>query len=232
MHPIEEHARTIEEIVVNGTKKKYYRFRPAPFYGGIATADCVGCPLRCVFCWSGYPRDHPGKAGKWYTPQQVFQQLDRIARKKGFNQLRISGNEPTVGQNHLIKVLKHIDETSYSFILETSGVLIDNNYAELLSQYQNVHVRVSLKGTCEEEFAVLTGLPPEGFKLQLRALKVLKDHNVSCHPAAMVSFSSPEHVRELKERLSLISSHFFLEEEHVMLYPLVKKRLQQKGLLG
>lgn len=231
MRSIEEQARALEEMVVDGIKKKYYRFRPAPFYGGIATADCVGCPLRCVFCWSGYPRDHPGKAGKWYTPQQVYDRLDKIARKKGFNQLRISGNEPTVGQSHLIQVLEKVEKTAYTFILETSGVLIDSTYAELLSQYPNVHVRVSLKGTCEQEFAVLTGFSPDGFRLQLRALKVLEDHNVSCHPAVMVSFSSPENVQELKERLSLISPRFYLEEEHVMLYPLVKKRLQQKGLL-
>jgi uncharacterized Fe-S cluster-containing radical SAM superfamily protein len=35
-----------------GTARKYYRFRPARFYGGIATADCLGCNLRCAFCWA------------------------------------------------------------------------------------------------------------------------------------------------------------------------------------
>ncbi len=231
MHPIEEEARFVESTVVEGNKKKYYRFRPAPFYGGIATADCVGCPLRCIFCWSGYPRDHPREAGKWYTPQQVFDCLDSIARKKGINQLRISGNEPTVGRTHLIELLERVDHTSYLFVLETSGVLIDETYAEALSHFQNVHIRVSLKGTCEEEFAMLTGLPSEGFRLQLRALKLLRDCNVSCHPAAMVSFSPPEKVEELRERLSLISPQFQLEEECVMLYPLVKKRLKKRGLL-
>lgn len=231
MYSLAEQAHQVEEIVVDNDKRKYYRFRPAPFYGGIATADCVGCPLRCVFCWSGYPRDHPEEAGKFYTSSQVFHQLDKIARKKGVNQLRVSGNEPTVGQLHLLELLKKVDETGYQFILETSGILIDDQYAQLLSEFQNLHVRVSLKGCCEEEFAVLTGAPPEGFKLQLRALKVLLDNNVSCHPAAMVSFSHPEKMRELEERLSLISPQLFLEEEQVMLYPLVKKRLRKAGLL-
>ncbi|KYK38044.1 MAG: radical SAM protein [Theionarchaea archaeon] len=231
MGSVFDQAAQIEKKVVTGDRKKYYRFRPAPFYGGIATADCVGCPLKCVFCWSGFPRDHPGKAGKWYTSEQVFDRLAAIAREKGYSQLRVSGNEPTLGRDHLISLLEKVENTSYQFILETSGVLIDEQYAGMLSPFKNIHVRVSLKGTCEQEFAVLTGLPPEGFRLQLRALKALKDHNVSCHPAAMVSFSPPHHIRELEERLSSISPDFYLEKEEVILYPLVRKRLQGAGLL-
>jgi uncharacterized Fe-S cluster-containing radical SAM superfamily protein len=34
-------AERLGKIVSSGEKRKYYRFRPAPFYGGIATADCV-----------------------------------------------------------------------------------------------------------------------------------------------------------------------------------------------
>jgi uncharacterized Fe-S cluster-containing radical SAM superfamily protein len=230
MHLV-EWAHQLEKIVADGDKKKYYRFRPAPFYGGIATADCVGCPLTCVFCWSGFPRDHPDKAGGWYTSQQVLDQLEKIARKKGYSQLRVSGNEPTLGQDHVLNLLEKVDKTPYQFILETSGVLIDDTYAELLSRFHNLHVRISLKGTCEEEFHMLTNSPPEGFKLQLLALKALVDHNISCHPAAMVSFSPPENIQELKERLAFISPRFYLEEEHVQLYPLVKERLRKAGLL-
>lgn len=226
-----EKALRIKKIVTDGDKKKYYRFRPAPYYGGIATADCVGCPLTCVFCWSGFPRDHPEKAGKWYTPQQVFNKLDKIASRKGYSQMRVSGNEPTVGKEHLLQLLEIVDKTSYQFILETSGVLIDDAYAESLSQFNNVHVRVCLKGATEKEFHMLTGAPPEGFCAQLYALKSLIKYNVSCHPAVMVSFSDPVNITQLKERLTLISPQFYIEEEHVILYPLVKKRLQKVGLL-
>jgi len=45
-------AERLQELIGSAEKRKYYRFRPAPYYGGIATADCVGCCLRCLFCWS------------------------------------------------------------------------------------------------------------------------------------------------------------------------------------
>lgn len=45
-------AEITGKTVCENNRRKYYRFRPARFYGGISTADCVGCCLRCVFCWS------------------------------------------------------------------------------------------------------------------------------------------------------------------------------------
>ncbi len=230
MDPVRDRTRHLESLVVRDEQRKYYRFRPAPFYGGIATADCVGCPLNCVFCWSSYPRTHPEKAGKWYTPQQVFHTLVDIARKKGFSQLRISGNEPTVGRTHLMQLLEQADTTEFQFILETSGVLIDEEYAEFFSHIDNLHVRVSLKGTCEEEFAALTGSSAREFRYQLRALQLLTDHNVSCHAAVMASFSPPDHLQELVDRISYIAPHIYVEAEQVILYPRVRAQLQKAGI--
>jgi uncharacterized Fe-S cluster-containing radical SAM superfamily protein len=33
------------EVICKGNKRKYYRFRAGRFYGGIATADCMGCNM-------------------------------------------------------------------------------------------------------------------------------------------------------------------------------------------
>lgn len=102
-----EKAKLAAQVVCRGDHRKYYRFRPAKFYGGIATADCLGCCLRCLFCWSWPKVIAPGRYGKFYSPAQVAGKLTHIALKKGFHQLRISGNEPTIARDHLIKVLEH-----------------------------------------------------------------------------------------------------------------------------
>ena len=225
-----ELARRTDKIVTRGTLRKYYRFRSAPFYGGISTADCVGCALRCVFCWSGFPRDHPERSGRFYSPEQVFEKLTSIAEKRDYGQLRISGNEPTIGREHLSKLLELVDETDYRFILETSGVLIDKEYADQLSKFHNLHVRVCLKGTCKEEFSRLTGSIPEGFELQLEALENLLDAGVSTHIAVMKSFSGEENFERLLLRLRDINSSLYVEEEYAILYPLVVKRLKAAGI--
>ena len=88
--PLEE-ATLAAQVVCRGDRRKYYRFRPAKFYGGIATADCLGCCLRCLFCWSWPKVIAPGQYGKFYSPAQVADKLTDIALEKGFHQLRISG---------------------------------------------------------------------------------------------------------------------------------------------
>ncbi|HAA05278.1 MAG TPA: hypothetical protein DCE18_18200, partial [Syntrophobacteraceae bacterium] len=81
----------------------------------------------------------------------------------------------------------------------------DDDYGAALSRYGNAYVRVSLKGTTEEEFSRLTGAEPTGFGLQLRALENLIRAGVATHAAAMVSFSSPENIVALQQRLGRIA---------------------------
>ena len=93
-----EKAKMAAKTVCRGDHRKYYRFRPAKFYGGIATADCLGCCLRCKFCWSWPKVINPGRYGRLYSPGQVSAKLTNIALKKGFHHIRISGNEPTIAR--------------------------------------------------------------------------------------------------------------------------------------
>jgi uncharacterized Fe-S cluster-containing radical SAM superfamily protein len=227
-----ELARETEKVVVRGDSRKYYRLSWASkWYGGIAEAYCCGCCLRCVFCWSGFPRDHPEAVGDFYSPEEVYRSLTNCAMKKGLNKLRITGNEPTLGWNHLMKVLELVGKTGFLFILETNGILIGNDLklARQLSKFKNLHVRVSLKGTNRQEFAKLTGAKPEGFDLQLMALRNLLEAGVSFNPAVMLSFSDPHSYKKLKQVLRQIHKSLpqYIEEEYVILYPPVIARLKE-----
>ena len=228
-------TKDMEKIVVQGELRKYYRIsRPGRWYGGIASADCCGCNLRCVFCWSGAPRDNPERMGKFYSAQQIFESLKACADKYGYELLRISGNEPTIGKEHLLKLLELIEKTSYKFILETNGILIghDANYVRQLSSFRCVHVRVSIKGTNREEFSRLTGSVPEAFDLQLRALENLIDDGVSCHPAVMLSFTPEDNFNKFVNRVREIDPRLAddIEEEYVFMYPHVSMRLRMAGI--
>jgi len=226
------YAERLKEVVGSGEKRKYYRFRPAPFYGGIATADCVGCYLKCLFCWSWHIIVQPEMVGRFYSPEEVAQALLSITRKKGFRQIRISGNEPTLHRSHLLRILQLIPEGIH-FILETNGILIghDPSYAKELSRFSNLSVRVSLKGACPEDFTRLTGVEQEGFVLQLKALENLLEMGVDCFPAVMANFSSHEEIRKLRQRLKEIRPDFAdFEEEELILYPFVLEHLQKAGL--
>lgn len=157
-----------------------------------------------------------------------------MASKTNLHLARITGNEPTITKNHLIKVIELLEESNILFILETNGILIGANreYAELLSKYNHVHVRVSLKAADEQGFERLTGAEAKSFNLQLKALQNLDDFGASYHPAIMASFLTEMEIMELKERLKEINRILpsKLEIEYAILYPPVIERLQRAGI--
>jgi len=217
-----------------GLDRRYWRFRGGRWYGGIATADAVGCCLRCIFCWSWKVRDNP-YTGRFYSARDVWAKLTDICIRRGYRQVRVSGCEPTLVFDHLEELIGLFESDGrYLFILETNGILIGayREYAERLSRFRKLHVRVSIKGCSPEEFSMLTLADPRGFELQLNALKNLVDEGVSCHPAVMLSFSDPESKARLLDKLRGIDDRFVeeFEEEYVFLYPHVEAKLREYGL--
>jgi len=225
----------IASFVVRGGERKYYRFRGGRWYGGIATADCVGCNLRCVFCWGWKARDGFKSYGAFYRPEEVYRRLVGIASRRSYRYVRVSGNEPTLGWDHLLRLLELFEQDGrFRFILETNGIVIgaDKSKARDLSRFSVVHVRVSLKGASEDEFHMLTGARGEFFQYQLMALGHLLDYGVRAHPAVMLSFSDEGNVEKLKGRLAEIDRKLVedFEEEYVFLYPHVVAQLERAGL--
>jgi uncharacterized Fe-S cluster-containing radical SAM superfamily protein len=227
-NPIELSKKT-EEIVLNGNLKKYYRFRPTGFYGGIATADTVGCNLRCKFCWSSNSVWNVNNVGNFLSPQQVAEKLHYFAYKKEYRQLRISGGEPTIGKKHLLELLENINK-SFLFILETNGILLGYNkkYVYDLSKFNNLHVRVCFKGSTEDEFEKLTGAEL-GFEYQIKSLEFLKDLKMSFNVAVVSIHNNIKHFYKILNEMGL--GDIMVEEEVIKLYPLVKKRLETESLL-
>ena len=227
-NPIEL-TKKIEKIVTNGNEKKYYRFRPTRFYGGIATADTVGCNLRCKFCWSANSVWNSNNTGQFYSPEDVAETLLDIAESKGYNQVRVSGGEPTIGRKHLITLLENI-HSNLTFILETNGILLgaDETFIEDLSKFKNLHIRVCIKGINSDEFTLLTGAE-NGYEYQMKSLEQLRDSNVSFNIALVSTRRDRRSFRDKLMEMGL--GKIMLEEEEIKLYPQVKKRLLKEGLI-
>lgn len=228
-NPIDLSKKTYSEVV-NNLMKKYYRFRASKYYGGIATADTVGCNLRCKFCWSGNSVWKSKNIGKYYSPVDVANKLRILSKKFDYDKVRVSGGEPTIGKKHLLKIIDNIS-SDYLFILETNGILLgeDKEYVKELSKFNNIHVRVCIKGSNPEEFSYLTGAK-EGFNYQIKAVENLYNENVSFN-IALVSFKKGK--SELISRLKIKDlDKIIIEEEKIILYPSVRKRLSQEGILN
>jgi len=207
----------VEKHVCKNDLKKYYRFRKTQFYGGCATADCLGCNLRCAYCWAQKKVWYPEKFGKYYSPEIVSEKLIKM----GLPLVRVSGGEPTIGKNHLLKLVNFIPE-NILFILETNGILLDEDYIKELSKFKNIFVRVSLKGVDDQTFERNTGMDGTFFHHQLRALELLKEYGVRYGAAILFNLYTKEQINNLG-----IPN---LEHEPLILYPFIKNGLRKKGI--
>jgi len=237
--PVKISSEVARHVIVNRGDvelRRYYRFRGGRWYGGIATGDVIGCNLKCKFCWSWRFRDRYD-VGNYYTPHEVCEKLTTIARSRDYRYVRLSGAEPTISRNHLLKLIKLVEDEGLLFILETNGILIgyDKSYANELSRFSNLIVRVSFKGTTTEEFHMLTGAKAEAFYLQLRALENLVEvgfkPSEEVYAAAMVGFSSDDNIVQFVKMLGKIHPKLVdVDWEYVILYPHVIKLLERYGL--
>jgi uncharacterized Fe-S cluster-containing radical SAM superfamily protein len=230
-NPLELAAFLRGKVCRNGSRK-YYRFRGGRFYGGIAAADCVGCVLDCVFCWSYKPRCNPDTAGKFYTPKQVVEKLMGIASKNGYNKLRITGNEPTLCREHLLEVLKLVPDDML-FILETNGILLDEEYTKALVPFKHhLHVRVSLKAANSEQFMLITAMDGEFLEYQFNALRYLMNTGISCNAAIMEELLDKENADKLVNTLADIDPSIAqnLEFESLIIYPFIEQELARRNL--
>ena len=106
-------AKEVEKLILIKRKRKYYRFRFARYYGGIVTADAVGCCFLCAYCWNYFRNLKPDKIGKFYSAKEVAERLISISTKKKCKRIRISGAEPILGKesfNHLIELISILKE--------------------------------------------------------------------------------------------------------------------------
>jgi uncharacterized Fe-S cluster-containing radical SAM superfamily protein len=231
-----EHSAKIEQVVMSGDKRRYNRFRAAPYYGGIATADALGCNLLCAYCWNYFRNLHPDRSGRFYSPKEVAGNLLRIAQKKGFHLYRMTGSEPVLGERslqHLLEIIKLVSQgdSAARFILETNGLILGYHpeFCERLPK-EGLMVRVAIKGADEESFEKITGAKGEFLVYQIKCLKFLEEAGIESWPAFMGDlFSGPE-IKKLKNRLKSEGITAELEIERLERYPYVMEQLRKRKI--
>jgi len=208
-------SQEIENVVMEGDARKYYRFRYARFYGGICTADAVGCNLLCDWgkgkCWNYARNRNPATADKFYSPQQVADKLMSLSEKNGCQTYRISGCEPFLGPataNHYFDILKILKEChSCQIIIESNGIYL-GAHPELFERVPpGCTLRISLKGEDEACSERITGARG-AHALQMAAIQAASERNIRCRVAVMEGHcdiskvSIPRNVSIEREKLS------------------------------
>jgi uncharacterized Fe-S cluster-containing radical SAM superfamily protein len=221
-----ERAHEIEQIVMCGDKRMYYRFRYARFYGGIVTADAIGCNLLCAYCWNYAKNENPVGKGEFYSPDQVSAKLIEISEKSHCINFRMSGCEPFLGRaskDHLFETIRIVQQqTDGRFVIETNGVILGTHPEFLDEVPADCKFRVAIKADTPETFEKVTGASRVGLELQLKAIQALRDHKLGCRVATMTPFADITKVK-LHPAIST-------EKESLKKYAGTAARLKARGL--
>jgi uncharacterized Fe-S cluster-containing radical SAM superfamily protein len=232
-------AKEVEGLVMEGLARKYYRFRPAKYYGGIATADIVGCPFLCAYCWNYGRNLHPEMSrDKYYSSDEVANRLLNIIKRKGFNKVRLSGAEPILGEKsfeHLCQVLEDIYKANplVDFILETNGLILgyEPEFVRRLSQFERLGVRVALKGFDDVSFEAISGAERNFFHLPMKGLHNLIGNGINAWPAIMYETFGSEGIGKINQQLKEYEIRpEELEIEYLEPYPFVLENIKKRSV--
>ncbi len=221
-----ERAKWAESICMKGSARAYYRFRHADFYGpqGINTADALGCPLLCAYCWAYGKNLNPEGQGDFFKPSEVALKLRSLSKRHSCDQYRISGSEPFLGESsakHIANIIKVIDGIWW---IETNALMIGYD-ANIIKPFDGLklYFRVTIKGHDSNTFEKVTGAKGEYYKYPLLAIKELLSMDASVHVAFNPSFVD-EKALNLPEGLEGI------EYEKLHHYRGVDARMRARGL--
>jgi uncharacterized Fe-S cluster-containing radical SAM superfamily protein len=231
-----QRSEEAEKCVMRGESRLYSKFRAAPYYGGIATADAIGCSFLCAYCWNYSRNENPPRSGNFHSPEDVADRLLDISRRRNYHLFRITGSEPILGDSsfqHLVKLIEIVFQASpqAKFILETNGFML--GYREDLTdqlKFRNLFVRVAVKGVDPASFEKIAGVRREFFSYPLLALKKLESLGVRAWPAVMEDLFSEGEINKLKNTLRQNGIRAELELERLEPYPFVLENMRKRGL--
>ena len=221
-----QRSKEIESLVMQGNARRYYRFRYAKFYGGIVTADSVGCNLLCAYCWNYFRNENPTIKDLGYLePREVSAKLKGMSKSHSCNKFRISGCEPILGKastQHLASIIKLMP--SGDFIIESNGLMLGYNPAliEHLVDLDNVQVRIAVKGDNPSTWEKVTGAKGVYQPYQIKAITELRAKGLNVTVAYMDEFVDPD-------LLGLGYDEDF-DSEGLLYYKSTKARLIKRGL--
>ncbi len=132
-----------------------------------------GCNLSCKHC---YLESGPGKAFEnEISPQEIGSIIDSVASDGKLTEVSVTGGEPLTRRD-IKDILTTVLSRGILLNLETNGTLITPEIAQLLSEYRNSSVGVSIDGIGDVHDAQ-RGLKG-AFERAVKGLHLLKNYKV------------------------------------------------------
>jgi sulfatase maturation enzyme AslB (radical SAM superfamily) len=132
------------------------------------------CNLKCIHCYNTVNYSKKILASK---DERIFKILDRLKYVK-IADLVITGGEPFLRKD-LFTILDKASEIAENISVTTNGLLINSKKINLLQNYANIQISVSLDGLNKQTHEFLRG--KNTYNKTINVIKRLKKNNIRTH---------------------------------------------------
>jgi len=143
-----------------------------------------GCNLACKHCWINPPLEkksvrHP------VLPVRTFERAIDEALPLGLAHIKLTGGEPLL-HPEIKKCLEIADRKGVKILLETNGVLLEEEIVSLMSDISLMEMSVSLDGVDAETHDEFRGVKG-AFQKTVHGIELLSDHGI--YPQVITSLT-------------------------------------------
>ena len=225
-----------------------YRLNSDPRkYSKVFTVQLAGCDLDCNYCY--VPKETntaDPKLGRYFSAKEIISSF--LSAKQGseapMNVIRISGGNPTIVPEIIIDIYNEIKNQDLNVYLWIDSNLSTPKYLEkvgdrlknILDQ-KNIGVVGCFKGTCKEDFSMITGAEPEYYKKQFETAKWFLEQKTDFYvylPALVYGNNIEEKLSMFIEKLKKLNKNLPLRTEvlGIIDYPAAKLNFERAGKVG
>ena len=216
-------------------------------YSKVFTIQISGCDFDCNYCY--VPKQinvaNP-ELGRYFSAKEIIDYFlsAKEKSKEPMNVVRISGGNPTIIPEIIVDIYNEIKNQGLDVYLWIDSNLstpkylenLEGNLKNILNQ-KNVGVVGCFKGTCKEDFSILTGAEPKYYQRQFETAKWFLEHRADFYvylPALIYEGNIEEKLTMFIERLRELNKNLPLRVEilEIIDYPGAKLNFERAEKLG
>jgi len=216
-------------------------------YSRVFTIQVAGCDFDCNYCYVPKQINVANtNLGKFFTAKEIIDHFlsAKDKSKKPMKVVRISGGNPTIIPEIIIDIYNEIKKRNLDVYLWIDTNLSTEKYLENLKDdlkdilnQKNVGVAGCFKGTCKEDFSILTGAESKYYAKQFETAKWFLDCGTDFYiylPALVYQNNIEEKLRKFIERLRNLNENLPLRAEvlEILDYPGAKLNFKRAEKLG
>lgn len=216
-------------------------------YNKVFTIQLSGCDYDCNYCY--VPRESNVaniKFGKYFSVKEIVNYFLSAAEKskEPIKVMRISGGNPTIIPEIILDIYNEIRNQNLNIYLWIDTNLSSLKYLEdLKSDFEKILVQKNIgvvgcfKGTCNEDFSLITGAEPHHYEKQFETAKWFLNRGADFYaylPALVYGNNVEEKSRKFIKRLKNLNKNLPLRTEvlEIISYPWAKLNFERTKNLG